>query len=158
MFVLCLVLRSAFDYKQSHILISSAERANSNSILKSVLGNKVYDFVSQKAKKHIPRLMVYYDDHIPGGRASLREPRVGTGLSLACHYRFVRCARWPLWTASLPGRPQQPTCTSEDPISPPSYRFPGGTSFTARAARGHRPELSMSLSAALVTLSRRCRR
>ena len=63
MFVLCLVLRSAFDYKQSHILISSAERANSNSILKSVLGNKVYDFVSQKAKKHIPRLMVYYDDH-----------------------------------------------------------------------------------------------
>ena len=51
MFVLCLVLRSAFDYKQSHVLISSEERANSNSILKSVLGNKVYDFVSSKSKK-----------------------------------------------------------------------------------------------------------
>ena len=51
----------------------------------------------------------------------------------------------PLRTASLPGRPQQPACTSEDPISPPDFD-PAIDSWGYELYCASRAWASMSLS------------
>lgn len=55
-----LVLRSAFNYKQSHMFMTGTEKTNS--ILKKIIGHDTFSFVS-KSKQYAPRLLVYYDDH-----------------------------------------------------------------------------------------------
>lgn len=56
-----LILRSAFDYKQSDLLMSGTERTSFNSILKKIVGHNIFSFVTS-SKRYTPRLLIYYDD------------------------------------------------------------------------------------------------